>query len=320
MYEKQDDYIQTENVRNMSGNRQRRKNRRKRNNRLRRICGLFVAAVFFGSTAGCSAYIVNDYLSREKTGSGSIAAAAVVSNEKNTFNAEESSAVSDISSIAKNGLNSVVSITNISVQEVQNYFSRFGRGGMGGPIQTQQSTSVGSGVIVYIDDSTLYMVTNYHVVEDATTLSVTFVNDETYEAALCGYDENRDIAVLKVSVSQLSSGTISSITEASIGSSDELVVGEQVVAIGNALGYGQSVTTGIVSAMNRTVESDVTSNTYLQTDAAINPGNSGGALFNMKGELVGINTAKIATTGVEGIGYAIPISDVLELIGSMMSE
>ena len=162
------------------------------------------------------------------------------------------------------------------------------------------------------------MITNCHVVEVATTLSVTFVDDQTYEAELCGYDEPMDIAILKVSIDALSSDTLSQISIVAIGDSDTLVVGEQVVAIGNALGYGQSVTTGIVSALDRTISTDSESSTYIQTDAAINPGNSGGALLNMNGELIGINTAKVSSTEVEGMGYAIPISQVLERIDFMM--
>ena len=211
-----------------------------------------------------------------------------------------------------------VSVTNISVQEVQSFFGQFGRNGRG-QMQLQETTSCGSGVIIHSDDSYLYMVTNYHVVEGATTLSVTFVDDQTYEAQLCGYDESMDIALLKVPVGSLSSDTLSQISVVTIGDSEELVVGEQVVAIGNALGYGQSVTTGIVSALNRTISTDTGASAYIQTDAAINPGNSGGALFNMNGELVGINTAKVSSTDVEGMGYAIPISQVLELIESMMN-
>lgn len=148
-----------------------------------------------------------------------------------------------------------MSVTNVSVQEVQSFFGQFGRNGRG-QMQLQETTSCGSGVIIHSDDSYLYMVTNYHVVEGATTLSVTFVDDQTYEAQLCGYDESMDIALLKVPVGSLSSDTLSQISVVTIGDSEELVVGEQVVAIGNALGYGQSVTTGIVSALNRTISTD----------------------------------------------------------------
>lgn len=227
-----------------------------------------------------------------------------------------------VTEIASDGLSSVVSVTNISVQEVENYF-----GGHGGnrnrqvfPSQTEETVSCGSGIILYEENSELYMLTNYHVVEGASSLSVTFVDDETYEAVLCGYDEGTDLAVLKVETSALSESTYAQIHAVEIGDSDGLEVGEQVVAIGNALGYGQSVTTGIVSAVDRSISETTQSSSigYIQTDAAINPGNSGGALLDMEGKLVGINTAKIASTDVEGIGYAIPISQVLELIASLM--
>ncbi len=222
----------------------------------------------------------------------------------------------DVSGIAALGLPSVVSVTNISVQEVQNYFGMFGPGGRG-PAQLQETTSCGSGAIVYQDDTYYYMISNYHVVEGAVTLSVTFCDGQTYEAELCGYDEDVDIALLKVAASDLSIATRSQISVVALGDSEELVVGKQVVAIGNALGYGQSVTTGIVSALNRSASTD-TNATYIQTDAAINPGNSGGALLNMDGELIGINTAKVASTDVEGMGYAIPISQVWDFIASLI--
>ena len=225
----------------------------------------------------------------------------------------------DVSGVSIQGLPSVVAVTNISVQEVQSFFGQFERNGHG-QTQLQETSSSGSGVIIYSSDSELYMVTNYHVVENATTLSVTFVDDQTYQAEICGYDETMDIALLKVSMSDLSADTLSQISVVSVGDSDELVVGQQVVAIGNALGYGQSVTTGIVSALNRSVSTQTDFASYIQTDAAINPGNSGGALFNMNGELVGINTAKVSSTEVEGMGYAIPIVQVLEQINSMISE
>lgn len=284
------------------------KRRYKKRRTMKHLCSLTLSALLFGGVAGSTSYVVNTQLNSAFSNQE----VALTTNTVTTLNTSSSESL-DVSTIAQNGLSSVVSVTNISVQQVQNYFDHFGRGGQ---MQTQQSTSVGSGVIIYQDDTSLYMVTNYHVVEDATTLSVTFVDDATYEATLCGYDSQRDIAVIKVEGSSLTSDTLSKINVASIGNSQTLNVGQQVVAIGNALGYGQSVTTGIVSATDRTVEND--SNTYIQTDAAINPGNSGGALFNMNGELIGINTAKISTTGVEGMGYAIPISEVLDLIQSMI--
>ena len=283
-------------------------------NLLRRLMALILRAALAGTVAGCVCFGVSTFLtgaagtSAEATGDS----APVVTTVKTAGSYGQSL---DVSGIAAAGLPSVVSVTNVSVQEVESYFGRYGRNGRGGS-RILETTSCGSGVIVYDDGAWLYMVTNYHVVENASALSVTFAGDETYEARLCGYSEESDIAVLKTAVSELSEGTLEQIRVVSIGSSDDLAVGQQVVAIGNALGYGQSVTTGIVSAVDRVLSGDTSA--YIQTDAAINPGNSGGALLNMDGELVGINTAKISTTAVEGMGYAIPISAVLELITSMI--
>lgn len=225
-----------------------------------------------------------------------------------------------LTTLVLSALPSVVSITNISVQEVQSYFNRFGPGGWG-QTQMEETTSCGSGVIISQDENYLYIVTNQHVVADATTLSVSFVDNAVYEAQLCGSDEEADLAVIKVALSDLSQDTLSQIKVIAVGDSDQLEVGEQVVAIGNALGYGQSVTTGIVSALDRSMtnESGATA-TYIQTDAAINPGNSGGALLNLDGELIGINSAKLSDTDVEGMGYAIPISDVAQLISQLMTQ
>ena len=224
----------------------------------------------------------------------------------------------NVTQVAAAGLPSIVSITNISVQEVQDYYGMFSRyGRWSTPVE--ETVSCGSGIIIQATDSYLYIVTNYHVVENPTTLSVSFVDNQTYEAQLCGADEANDLAVIRVPMSSISSDTLSRITVASIGDSNALVVGEQVVAIGNALGYGQSVTTGIVSALDRTIGSSSSSQTtYIQTDAAINPGNSGGALLNMNGQVVGINTAKLSSTEVEGMGYATPISQVLSIIQSLI--
>lgn len=230
-----------------------------------------------------------------------------------------------IADIAEASLPFVVSITNISVQEAQRYFDRFDRYGHN-QNELEETTSVGSGIIFEQTDDVLYIVTNYHVVEDATTLSVGFVDDEVYEAKLCGTDEDNDLAVLKVSLDDLSADTRAAISVAVLGDSDALRVGEQVVAIGNALGYGQSVTTGIISALNRSIstgtdgQGSTVQSTYIQTDAAINPGNSGGALLNMDGEVIGINTAKLSSTEVEGMGYAIPISDVKDIIDELKTQ
>ena len=280
-----------------------RKRKHRKNRFFRRTAALAWSAVLFGVIVQGTCYGVNILLGY----AGEL--------DSVSYTSRASGPSLDVTETAAKGLPSVVSVTNISVQEVQRYFGQFGPNGRG-PVQPQETTSCGSGVIISASDSAISIVTNYHVAEGAATLSVTFADDETYEAQLCGFDRTRDIALLKVSADLLSSDTLSQISAVEIGNSDELAVGEQVVAIGNALGYGQSVTTGIVSALNRTVSTDTGVSTYIQTDAAINPGNSGGALLNLNGELIGINTAKVSSTEVEGIGYAIPVSQILELIES----
>lgn len=238
----------------------------------------------------------------------------------------------DVSEVAEEAMPSVVAITTKSVQEVQNYYSMFGS--QYAPSQEQEVQGSGSGIIIGKTDSELLIATNYHVVDGADTLSVAFADGSAYEATVKGFDENEDLAVVSVATKDVSNDTMDAISVAKIGSSDDLKIGEQVVAIGNALGYGQSVTTGIVSAKNRKTDSsgqiessDSTDNSssinkgvnLIQTDAAINPGNSGGALLNMDGEVVGINSSKLASTEVEGMGYAIAISDVADSLENMMN-
>lgn len=232
--------------------------------------------------------------------------------------------ITGVADVAAAVMPAVVSITNKSVQEVEDLFSRFGMYGYGsgnGRTYTYEEESCGSGIIIGKNDEELLICTNYHVVEDATEITVGFVDDEVYEAAVKGSDESNDLAVVAVKLSDISDDTMDQIKIAQIGDSDELVVGEQVVAIGNALGYGQSVTTGIVSALNRTIEADGYDDTALiQTDAAINGGNSGGALLDMNGYVIGINSAKIAASGVEGMGYAIPISYAKPILEDLMNK
>lgn len=238
----------------------------------------------------------------------------------------------DVSEVAEEAMPSVVAITTKSVQEVQNYYSMFGS--QYAPSQEQEVQGSGSGIIIGKTKSELLIATNYHVVDGADTLSVAFADGSAYEATVKGFDENEDLAVVSVATKDVSNDTMDAISVAKIGSSDDLKIGEQVVAIGNALGYGQSVTTGIVSAKNRKTDSsgqiessDSTDNSssinkgvnLVQTDAAINPGNSGGALLNMDGEVVGINSSKLASTEVEGMGYAIAISDVADSLENMMN-
>lgn len=216
----------------------------------------------------------------------------------------------DISAIASQAMPSVVSITNKSVQEMRLF----------GQSQAFESESRGTGIIIGQTDTELLLVTNHHVVNGADEISVGFVDGEIAEAKRKGSDTGRDLAVLSVKMEELSDKTKEAIRVIELGKSSELQVGEQVVAIGNALGYGQSVTTGIVSALNREVIIENNTNTLIQTDAAINPGNSGGALLNMDGQLVGINSAKYSDTNVEGMGYAIPVDDVVDIIEGLMNR
>lgn len=303
----------------------------------KKIGAITLSAVLFGSVAAGSFQAVNYFSPFSKTTGSSDSTA---SNNSSSTSLLKTTAVSgssntgslDVSDITTSAMPSIVAITNKSVQEVQDYFSQFGFGGQGQP-QTQETESQGSGIIIGKNDSELLMVTNNHVVEGADTLSVCFIDNQVYEAAIKGTDPENDLAVIAVPLDSISDDTMSQIAVASIGDSDSLKVGEQVVAIGNALGYGQSVTTGIVSAVNRTLSSDSSdtqdsnsssddssSATYIQTDAAINPGNSGGALLNMNGEVIGINSAKLASTEVEGMGYAIPISRVSDIIDDLMNQ
>ena len=302
----------------------------------KKIGAITLSAVLFGSVAAGSFQAVNYFSPFSKTTGSS---GSTASNNSSSTSLLKTTAVSgssntgslDVSDITTSAMPSIVAITNKSVQEVQDYFSQFGFGGQGQP-QTQETESQGSGIIIGKNDSELLMVTNNHVVEGADTLSVCFIDNQVYEAAIKGTDPENDLAVIAVPLDSISDDTMSKIAVASIGDSDSLKVGEQVVAIGNALGYGQSVTTGIVSAVNRTLSSnssdtqdsnssdDSSSATYIHTDAAINPGNSGGALLNMNGEVIGINSAKLASTEVEGMGYAIPISRVSDIIDNLMNQ
>lgn len=287
----------------------------------KKIGAIALSAVLFGGIAGGTfAGIVH------VSGSAGKADTAKTENtDANRTTLQNTSAVSngsldgkslDVSDIAESVMPSIVAITNKSVQEVQNYFDMFGRsGGM-----QQEVESQGSGIIIGKNDEELLIVSNNHVVADADTLSVGFIDNQAYEAVVKGTDAENDLAVIAVKLSDISEDTMSKIKVATVGDSDSLKVGEQVVAIGNALGYGQSVTTGIVSATNRQVGDSETENGFIQTDAAINPGNSGGALLNMRGELIGINSAKLASTEVEGMGYAIPVSTASPIMEDLMNR
>ena len=227
-------------------------------------------------------------------------------------------AVADVSDIVEQAMPTVVAITSTAVYQSNNYgYGWFFRGGP----QTYEVPSSGSGIIIGENDKELLIVTNNHVVEDSTSLKVAFIDSEVVDAAIKGTDAETDLAVIAVPLEQIKDDTKSKIKVARLGNSDELKVGQGVIAIGNALGYGQSVTVGYVSALNREVRvSNTSTRELLQTDAAINPGNSGGALLNMKGEVIGINAAKYSSTEVEGIGYAIPISKAEDIMNQLMNR
>lgn len=263
-----------------------------------------VAAVMLGSFASGSFYGTKMLFFDKK-------APTAVETQNVMTVANKEPVVRDVSAMSKEALKSIVSITNVAVQQVPDFFSFF----QGGGVEREVKMS-GSGVILEKTKDYLYMITNHHVIDGAKDLSVTFSDDKTYKAEVVKYDENNDIAIIRVRIKDMSESTLAEIKPIKIGDSNSLEIGESVVAIGNALGYGQSVTTGVVSAVNRNFapKESLDTKTYIQTDAAINPGNSGGALLNMKGELVGINTAKIASSSIEGMGYAIPMARVLELI------
>ena len=299
------------------------------------IFGLVAAVVFqaanfaadrFLNTGKSSVQIkTTDSVDLQETASDDSTADKVLSDSEN----------GTVAAVAQASMPSVVAITTVSVQEIPSFFGYSSR--------QYKSASTGSGIIVGDNDDELLIATNNHVVDGATTLSVCFIGDDVanaetetvnagdngdlnvedaVSAKIKGTDADNDLAVVAVKKSDIPEDTLNQIKIAQIGSSDELAVGQQVVAIGNALGYGQSVTSGWISALNRTISTDDGTNStgLIQTDAAINPGNSGGALLNMKGELIGINSAKYADSAVEGMGYAIPISKAKPILEELMNR
>lgn len=297
------------------------------------VFGLIAGGVFLGVN-----YVGNGVMEPEKVSIGNTTVTGGQTVEgTDTINNIERNTVADV---AKNVMPSIVAITGISIQEIPNYFG-FG-------VQAQTVPSSGSGIIVGQNDEELLIATNNHVVANTESITVCFTNQDgtaastggnnledtaatgesstdlgagtAVEAQIKGTDADNDLAVIAVKIADIPADVLSQIKVATIGSSDDMIIGEQVVAIGNALGYGQSVTSGYVSALNKRVSSDNIDSTFIQTDAAINPGNSGGALLNMKGELIGINSSKIASNDVEGMGFAIPISRAQPILDNLMSK
>ena len=299
-------------------------------------------AVVFGLVAGGvfqGVNMITDRYLEPDTQSSLLSVETVDQGDGGTVQAGTSQTSGTVASVAQAAMPAVVAITSVSIQEIPSFFGIYGFGGT----QQYSSEGSGSGIIVGENEDELLIATNNHVVEGADTLSVCFIGNDVADAAeeteqlagaaddiniedavsatVKGTDSANDLAVVSVKKADIPEDTMSQIKIAQMGSSDNLQVGEQVVAIGNALGYGQSVTSGWVSALDRSIETeDGTSTGLIQTDAAINPGNSGGALLNMNGELIGINSAKYADNAVEGMGYAIPISTAQPILENLMNR
>jgi len=296
---------------------------RRKGSAFKRVVGISAAALLFGTVAGGTMFGVNNLATNLIQTEEETVAHSKKASEVSTVELKEASTavttansssptVADVSPIVESAMPSVVAIKGTTSVEAYSWF---------GEDQSYDAASSGSGIIIGKNDTELLIVTNNHVVEDTKDLSVVFIDNEEVKAAIKGRDSDNDIAIIAVKLADIKPETIEKIAVAQMGDSDELKVGQGVVAIGNALGYGQSVTVGYVSAVDREVTTkDSSIKNLLQTDAAINPGNSGGALLNMSGEVIGINTAKYASTEVEGMGYAIPISKVKDIIADLSSK
>lgn len=279
-------------------------------------------AILFGVVSS-AVFLATNVVGGRLLGLGSSDGTTTTSSDKisngTTLSTSSSVVTSDVSEVVDKVMPSIVSITSMSVQEVQSFF---------GGTYEQTSEGAGTGIIIGKNDTELLIVTNNHVVEGSDTLTVTFNDQSSVEANIKGTDATYDVAVIAVALDQISDDTMNEISVATLGDSTNLKIGEPAIAIGNALGYGQSVTTGVISALDRSVsttdtqtgETQESGAKLIQTDAAINPGNSGGALVNVNGEVIGINSAKLTGESVEGIGYAIPISDVSDLIQNLMNQ
>lgn len=305
------------------------------------VFGLVAGIVFQGVNLTTERFLETDTEQKNQVETAQLTKETTADSKDTQNSADSSEVTGSVASVAKTAMPTVVAITSVSIQEIPYYF---GFGFSSRSTQQYSSEGSGSGIIVGENDDELLIATNNHVVSGATTLNVCFMGSdvvsaeqETAETAaddsadinvedavsakIKGTDESNDLAVIAVAKADIPQDTLSEIKIAQLDTSDDLEVGEQVVAIGNALGYGQSVTSGWISALNRTISTDdMTGSGLIQTDAAINPGNSGGALLNMKGEVIGINSAKFASNAVEGMGYAIPISKAQPILEDLMSR
>ncbi len=290
----------------------------------RKTAGIVAAALLFGFVSGGTMVGINMLADSMNEKPEATVPQTVAQQEQVTLSDEELDAIAgrinrtggtqtaamDVSDIVENAMPSVVAINNTMVYQSVNPW--FGRS------QTYEVPSAGSGIIVGQNDTELLIATNNHVVENANELSVVFIDDTELDATVKGTDSESDLAIVAVPLDTIPADTMNKITVAELGDSEELKIGQGVIAIGNALGYGQAVTVGYVSALNREVQTDGSTKHLIQTDAAINPGNSGGALLNMQGEVIGINEAKYSDTDVEGMGFAIPISQAQEILDTLM--
>lgn len=317
---------------------QENRNNKKKGGFVKTLCLGLIFCLVFGTVAGASFFGIKQVYdqvigtesvpSKDKKGfereggehasKGSVDEAPATIEEKTEpqIKVQESQAigetiVTDVTNVVENVMPAVVQVTNTGVITTQDWF---------GQLYKQQAESAGSGIIVKETSEELLIVTNYHVIKDADSLKITFIDDESIEANVKGYDSDKDLAVVAIPLDQIPQATKNAISIAVLGDSDALKVGEPAIAIGNSLGIGQSVTTGVISALNREMNMENTDLDLIQTDAAINPGNSGGALLNIRGEVIGINSNKLGGNAVEGMGYAIPISQARPIIDELMGK
>ena len=279
----------------------------------KKVATTIAAAVVFGLVAGCVfqgvRYGSDKFLKEDNSQTVQIGSDTTTNSALLDANSSGSTSDYSVADVSATVMPSIVSITGTYVTTYQYWFDTY----------EQEQSGAGSGIIIGKDETNLYILTNYHVVKNAKELSAGFIDGESASAEVKGYDESNDVAVVTVPLKKIKDDTLSQIKEITIGSSENLRVGDPCIAIGNALGYGQSVTVGYISALDREVSVDDGTVKVLQTDAAINPGNSGGALVNMKGELIGMNTAKYVDSTVEGMGYALPISDIQDIINDILA-
>lgn len=286
-----------------------KKAKKKGSGKAKKVVGFVASAAAFGLIAGGVMFGVNA-IGNKALGTKDKTVSEVTTVQTADKGVKEAASDDTVADVAEEVMPSIVSITNKSVQVVRSWFQSY----------EQEVEGAGSGIIIGQTDDEILIATNNHVIDGAKELTVTFCDEESVAAEIKDTDSGMDLAVVAVKISDMEKSTLDAIKVAALGSSDELRVGERAIAIGNALGYGQSVTVGYISAVDREVDAEGTTHRMIQTDAAINPGNSGGALLNSKGEVIGINSIKYADTQVEGMGYAIPISKAIPIINDMMNS